>query len=95
VGQHLTIFRKLEGFLGFNFYIEAAKSEDRSRNHVALNVCLVKGPSKRLAKAARATMPAMHLQQRIPTEAASACPPTSAGSVSTANYTEANEIQDD
>lgn len=88
MGQHLSIFGKLQ--LAFT---KTAQQQLRHRNHVAFNR-LIKGPSGRPAESPCAAMPAMLLERRIPAEAAPAGPPTIAGPVPTADYTEANEIQD-
>ncbi|TFB01289.1 Protein SCO1, partial [Trichoderma ghanense] len=72
----------------------AQERQLRRKQHVASSR-LVKGSSKRSQGPPRATMPALLLQQRIPAEAAPAGRPSIAGPIQTADYAEANEIQDD
>lgn len=89
-----SICRYLFGKLQLALTKTAQQQQLRRRNHVALDR-LIKGPPGRTAESPCAAMPAVFLERRIPAEAAPAGPPTIAGPVPTADYTEANEIQND
>jgi hypothetical protein len=92
VGQHLSIFGKLHSLYQGNTRTTQEQQLWREY-HVAFDR-LVKSPSGRPAESSRAAVPKMLLERRIPAEAAPAGAPTIAGPVQTADYTEANEIQD-